>query len=62
MNKETSSTKCLSLNELFLIEPIFWNCFVCGDKRYCEFYFQNHLYRVCVICLKKENVKEFFSK
>ena len=51
----------LTLNQLFLVEPIFDNCFVCGDKRYCQFYVNGHLYRVCAFCLKKDNVKGFFK-
>lgn len=52
--------KVIGINE-FLNDPVFKNCFVCGDKKYCEFHFHEHIYRVCSACLKKENVKHFFG-
>jgi hypothetical protein len=45
-----------------LTDPIFQNCFVCGHEKFCEFFNQGHLYRICSPCLKTEKVKNFFVK
>ena len=51
----------MNLNDFLKNDPIFYNCFVCGDKRYCEFYFNKNIYRVCAKCLKTKKVKGFFN-
>jgi len=52
--------KVISINEFLDIEFKF--CFVCGVKKYNQFYFNDHLYRVCNLCLKKKIVMEFFGQ
>lgn len=56
-----SKLEVISINELFLTEPIFKCCFTCGEKEYEEFYFKDHLYRLCSGCLKKDHIKKFFN-
>ncbi len=53
--------KTIDLNG-FLQDEVFKNCFVCGNKKYCEFYFNESIYRVCAICLKKPDVMNFFGE
>ena len=48
--------KKITLNELFQIEPIFHNCFCCGSKDHTEIYIKDHLFRLCKICEKREDV------
>ena len=52
----------ITLNELFLIEPIFNTCFCCGSKEYKEIYIKNHLFRLCKTCEKREDVISHFRK
>ena len=49
----------ISISELLKTEA-YW-CFVCGNKKYREFYFRGHIYRVCFNCLKTRIVKDFFK-
>ena len=51
--------RTVSINEFLDIE--FKLCFVCGNKKYCEFYVDDHLYRVCANCLKKQKTIQFFK-
>lgn len=51
--------KVISINEFMSIE--FKMCFVCGLKKYHQFYFNKYLYRVCFKCMKKNNVRKFFG-
>lgn len=51
--------KVISINQFMDIEFKF--CFVCGNKKFCQFYYNDHLYRVCSKCLKKNKVKSFFK-
>jgi len=51
--------KTIKINEFLDIE--FKLCFVCGNKKYSEFYVNNHLYRVCTKCLKKQKTIQFFK-
>jgi len=44
-----------------LLVKEFQMCFVCGNTKYREFYYNDTIYRVCFNCLKRPNVKEFFS-
>ena len=44
------------------VKQAFEKCFVCGYPKFCEFYHNENIYRVCADCLKKPNVKEFFEK
>jgi len=53
------SLKVISLNE-FMNE--FKSCFVCGDEKYCEFYSNDHIYRICSKCLKKKKIINFFAR
>ena len=48
--------KIISINEF--MDREFKFCFVCGSKKYCQFYFNDHLYRVCAKCLNKIHEKE----
>ncbi len=50
----------VSLNQF--LEKEIKLCFVCGSKKYQEFYINNHFYRVCKRCLKKKNVSTFYTK
>jgi len=52
--------KIISLNDFLDIEFKF--CFVCGLKKYNQFYFRDHIYRVCNLCLKKNKVRKFFGR
>lgn len=44
------------------LEICFKSCFVCGNKKYEEFYDEGNLYRICKKCLKKRKVKTFFRR
>ena len=59
MNLE-NNPKIIGLNEFLDIE--FKVCFVCGDKKYNQFYFDDHIYRICAKCLKKRKVRSFFRE
>ena len=52
--------KCISLNQFLDIEFKF--CFVCSNKKYCQFYVKNYLFRLCTNCLRKKEVKSFLRK
>lgn len=53
-------TVFISLNQFIDVE--FKSCFVCGGKKYCEFYVNDHIYRICAKCLKKKKISNFFAK
>ncbi len=61
MELNNQKLETITVNDLFLREPIFRCCFTCGDKEYCEFYFMDHLYRLCDGCLDKPHIRKFFN-
>jgi len=50
----------ITLNQFLEIEVTC--CFVCGNKKYIEFYKNDHLFRICSACLKLPKVKEHLKK
>ncbi len=61
MELNNQKLEIISTNDLFLREPIFNCCFSCGENKYCEFYFMDHLYRLCDECLEKPIIRKFFN-
>jgi len=59
---DTKLNKYISWTQLFENTDLFKICFCCGNEKYCEFYYNNHQYRVCALCLKKDDIIEFFKK
>ncbi len=51
--------RVISLNEFMDLE--FQFCFKCGSKKYCQFYANNAIYRVCNDCIKKQDIIDFFN-
>lgn len=59
---QNQKLEIITVNDLFLRESIFKCCFTCGNKEeYCEFYFMDHLYRLCDECLDKPIIRKFFN-
>lgn len=58
---ENQKLEIISMNDLFLTEPIFKCCFTCSIEDYYEFYFMDHLYRLCDQCLNKPVIRKFFN-
>lgn len=54
--------KVINLKGLFELEPIFFTCFRCGDKKYNEVVIEGNLYRICAKCMKSNKVKKFMKE
>jgi uncharacterized membrane protein len=53
--------RVISLNGF--LEKEFKFCYICGNKKYNEFYINGRLYRICDNCLKtnKNHIREFLN-